>query len=511
MRDVPANLPVPGAIRKRPHGCVPRIIRHCYARGGRRPIHSTTAHVGTAHESEPHFDWDFAFLWVRKFAHYSDLFGDSDVRITVHRGSRQIGGSCIELVAGTSRIVLDAGLPLEADLGGAAPALNVPGLFDCEGPPVDGLFLSHAHADHSGLVSASRAQVPVWLSAGTSKMVMAGGLFARQPDVPRARQRTLVPGEPVTVGAFRVTAYPVDHSVFDAMAFLVEADGQRLLYTGDLRFHGRKPGMARQLAKIAKAAPLDALVIEGTRLGGRASETNLSELDLEAQVWGDMRAASGVVLAMYSPLNVDRFVTYFRAARRARRIFVIDPYQAFVLHLIGRQARLPQPGATPDLRVLVPPRFSTSGAARRLGHTSWARELRRAEISADEIAQAPDRFAVLFRQSMQPWLYASGFSPGTTCLFSYWPGYLREPRLQSLTEAVNAAGGQFLQRHASGHAHPDDLRRFVEDVRPRLLVPVHTTSPEAWAKWWVGTKLAMDGVGFTLPTHEFRSNPNDQK
>ena len=415
------------------------------------------------------------------------------MRITIHRGARQIGGTCIELAAGTSRIVLDAGLPLEADLerGPLVPA--VPGLFDRDSPPVNGLFLSHAHADHSGLIAASRAQVPVWLSAGTSKMVLAGGLFARQPEVPRARCRTLVPGEPVTVGAFRVTAYAVDHSVYDAMAFLVEADGQRLLYTGDLRFHGRKPGMARQLAKIAKAAPLDALLIEGTRLGGRASEANVSERDLETQLVADLRAAPGVVLAMYSPLNVDRFVTYFRATRKARRTFVIDPYQAFVLHLIHRQMRVPMPGTTPDLRVLVPPRFSFSGAGRKLGRTSWARDLQRGAITADEIAQAPERFVVLFRQSMQPWFYGDQLPQRVTCIFSYWPGYLREPRLQSLVEVVKATSGQFLQRHASGHAHPDDLRRFVEDVRPLMLVPVHTTSPEAWVQWWPKTRVAKDG------------------
>jgi ribonuclease J len=420
------------------------------------------------------------------------------VRIIIHRGSHQIGGSCIEIAAGESRIVLDAGLPLEADLCGNSTPLVVPGLFDQEGPPVNGLFLSHAHADHSGLVSASRAHVPVWLSAGTSKMVMAGELFARQPTVPRVRQKTLVPGERVSVGAFRVTAYPVDHSVFDAMAFLVEADGQRLLYTGDLRFHGRKPGMARQLAKIAKAAPLDALVIEGTRLGDCASEANMSEHDLETQLLTDFRAAPSVVLAMYSPLNVDRFVTYFRAARRAGRTFVIDPYQAFVLYLIAKQARLPQPGTTPDLRVLIPPRFPFSGAGRRLGHTGCAKSLQRGAITANEIAESPERFVLLFRQSMQPWLYGAGLPQGSTCIFSYWPGYLREPRLQSLTEAVKAAAGQFLQRHASGHAHPDDLRHFVEEVRPRLLVPVHTTSPETWAKLWLGTKIATDGKSITI-------------
>ena len=231
----------------------------------------------------------------------------------------------------------------------------------------------------------------------------------------------------------------------------------------------------------------------GTRLGGRAGEANLTERDLETQLVADFRAAPGVVLGMFSPLNVDRFVTYFRAARRARRTFVIDPYQAFVLHLIGQQARLPQPGTTPDLRVLVPPRFSATGAARRLGHTAWARKLGNGAITADEIRRVPSRFVVLFRQSMQPWLYGPDLPPGATGIFSYWPGYLREPRLQPLLQAVKTAGGQFLQRHASGHAHPADLRRFVEQVRPRLLVPVHTTSPETWAQWWPGTRIANNG------------------
>lgn len=415
------------------------------------------------------------------------------MRIIVHRGSHQIGGSCIEIAAGESRIVLDAGLPLEADLCEGSLIPPVPGLFDSDGPPVDGLFLSHAHADHTGLVSASQAQVPVWLSAGTSKMVMAGELFARQPAIPRLRRRTLVAGKPVAVGPFRVTAYPVDHSVFDAMALFVEAEGQRLLYTGDLRFHGRKPGMARQLARIAAASPLDALLIEGTRLGGRSSEANFSEKDLEAQLVADFREAPGAVLGMYSPLNVDRFVTYFRAARRTRRTFVIDPYQAFVLHLIARQTRVPLPGSTPDLRVLVPLRFPVSGAGRRLGHKGWSQRLARGAITADDIARAPERFVVLFRESMRSWLYGSNLPQGVTCVFSYWPGYLREPRLQPLIEAVKAAGGRLLQRHASGHAHPKDLRQFVEEVHPRMLLPVHTASPELWTELSAVTKVIEDG------------------
>ena len=164
----------------------------------------------------------------------------SSLRAIVHRGSRQIGGSCIELATDNHRLLIDAGAPLDDSVPHELPPIAGVSL---PGSSPDAVLLSHAHADHSGLLGHLPRDVPIWLTSGTSKMLFVGEVFCGQAPVPRDRQRKLQPGKPERIGDFTVTALPVDHSVFGAVAFLIEAAGRRVLYSGDLRLHGRKPGM----------------------------------------------------------------------------------------------------------------------------------------------------------------------------------------------------------------------------------------------------------------------------
>ena len=109
---------------------------------------------------------------------------------------------------------------------------EVEGLFtDDTRPPPDAILLSHAHLDHTGLLDHTRSEILIYASRGASKMMLAGSVFARQVPLPRVRFRPLKPNRPVRIGDITVTPFAVDHSIFGAVGFLLEADGESLCYS----------------------------------------------------------------------------------------------------------------------------------------------------------------------------------------------------------------------------------------------------------------------------------------
>lgn len=65
-----------------------------------------------------------------------------DVRVRIHRGAHEIGGSCVEVEHGGERIVLDVGRPLDAGKDEQVP------LASAVDESTSAVLISHAHQDH---------------------------------------------------------------------------------------------------------------------------------------------------------------------------------------------------------------------------------------------------------------------------------------------------------------------------------------------------------------------------
>src|SRR6202035_2225417 len=113
------------------------------------------------------------------------------------------------------------------------------------------------------------------------------------------------------------------------------------------------------------------------------------------EVFEEVREAAALVLAAFSPLHVDRLVTFYKAARRAGRTFVVDPYAAFVMHLVSGQCRIPRPTKAAGIRVWYNAHFEESRQRRNLGkiHRLFAPD----RIDLAEILNRPEQHVLLFR------------------------------------------------------------------------------------------------------------------
>ena len=429
------------------------------------------------------------------------------MEIIVHRGTREVGGTIIEVVSDGHRIILDVGMPLfdanrephdgqrlrkmaKDELVSEGIIPPVPGLFDDDNAPPDAILLSHAHLDHTGLLGHARNTIPVHASKGTSKMMLAGRLFASQVEIGRERFHELWPGQPEQIGPFQVTAFPVDHSVFGCVSLLIEADGKSVLYSGDVRLHGRAAGQVDQLIEAVSDRRIDVLMMEGTHFG-LPTENDRSEDELQSDVCDIVRDTNGLVLASFSPQHVDRLIAFMQAASNAGRTFVADIYTAFILHLVGSELDVPAPTAANNVRVYYPSHSVTSYKRRRLDR--FFNQFAKSRIELDEIRARPESHLMAFRPSMLSRDFAGELPRNSTCIYSYWSGYLEKPDWLEVSAAIESSDSRLLPVHSTGHMLEDDIIRFACRINARTVIPVHTFEPETFQKHLANVTVLNDG------------------
>lgn len=400
--------------------------------------------------------------------------------LTIHRGASQIGGCVTEIKSGAARILIDMGSELPSGDGLVSPeTMEIPGITAGE-PDCDGVFFTHQHGDHIGQIDRILPGIPLYLGNTGREMHLAlNERLNKIPGIDKSetisalnRAHTFTMEKPVKIKHIKVTPYWVDHSAFDAYMFLIEAEGLRILHTGDFRNHGfRGKAVEKVLAKLVKQ--VDWLICEGTMLS-RPDEKVMTEKELQEEARKLMRENQRVFV-LCSSMNIDRIASFINAIPDSRPI-VIDEFQSGVLDIITKNhGHLANLYNFAGRRIYSYDKFKHNSKLDQYMNDCGFLTFIRTNSFSKKILEKHGHDALI--------------------VYSMWKGYLAgSAKDQKMVDILS--GRNWIYLHTSGHATRECLKLVYDTVKPRKgIIPIHSEAPEVFQDLFPDANVVLPADG----------------
>jgi ribonuclease J len=410
------------------------------------------------------------------------------MRVCIHRGSNQIGGSCVEIENYDKRLLIDFGLPLDAKGASARYLPDVSGL-DGRDPDLLGVLISHPHLDHLGLLTHLSSRIPIGMGAAARRILTAASPFL-PGNLPTALKGwDYQSGRSFKIGPFRVTPFLVDHSAYDAYAFLIESGGKKLFYSGDFRVHGRKAVLLNRLT-ANPPENIDVLMMEGSSIGRIDDARQFpDEAKIESNLMEVFSTTKGLAMVHASAQNIDRVVSILRASKRTGRRLVIDLYTAAILEATGNK-NIPQSN-WPEVALFVPDAQRIQ--IKKIACFDLLKRHSSHRIYIQHLKQALQKSTLLFRPLHCADLERGGCLAGASYIYSQWEGYWMQGLYNNVKDWLEKHAIEKHSIHTSGHAAPTDLKKFASALNPHHVVPIHTFCSDRYPDLFPNVKIYGDG------------------
>lgn len=469
----------------------------------------------------------------------------NNLKLTVYRGAKEIGGNCVLFETENTRLLIDFGAPLVGKDGEQFdrkmlynypfPKLiddgvfkRIEGLYREEyrkallyripilrllvgtkrlkqirnltynetGKKIDAILISHSHLDHIGFLKYASDKIPIYLGDGTERIIFVSNIFLPFFEIRNKIYKKIKSHRKEIIGDFNVTPFSVNHSAFDSYAYLINFKDINILYTGDFRLHGRNPEWYRKMMEALKGVKIDYLIIEGTHIE-EIEPYRKTEEDVEKEIYEHILNTPNMVLANFSPQNVDRLISFFNAAKKAGRYFVMDEYCALITHMIQGLIKIPTPQKDESVLVYFREHFLNSYQRRNLRkiYNLFAKK----SVDYNFINENQNKIVMLFRPSMLRTDFQKiKVKENSALIYSYHDIYLGKPEYQKLNLYLKEHNIAFKKAHASGHVYVQGMIKFVKEIQPRHIIPIHTFAPEKFKDYFADIIQLEDGKTFEI-------------
>ena len=384
------------------------------------------------------------------------------LRVIPIGGVEEVGKNMTVLEYGDDIIIIDVGL--------AFPDETMPGIdyvipdtkyLEERKRKIRGVLFTHGHLDHIGAVPYVLPKLgdpPIYT------MRLTAALIEKRLEEfhlkGRSRIHILDKDDVLTLGAFTITIFRLNHNIPDCVGFSIKTPTSHVVYTTDWKFDhtpvDEKPAEFHKIAKLGGEG-VDLLLSDSTN----ADEPgySMSEKELGEKIDAIVKVAQGrIIFATFSSLVSRIQQATNSAVKHDRKVVVTGRSMVDTVEIAHNLGYLNIPKKTvvtaesskrlPDNKVLI----LTTG-------------------SQGEEAAALARIARQEHKSIS-------IKPGDTVVISASPIPGNERAVAAVMNDLTRQGAHVLYQkildvHSSGHGRQEDLKLMISLTRPKYFMPIH--------------------------------------
>lgn len=394
------------------------------------------------------------------------------MKITVHRGSNQIGGCVTEYESNGWKLFVDYGEQLPGTPM-SDQKLEIDGLTFGD-IRKSALLITHYHGDHIGKITELPAELPIYMGKMAKEIAseLANHLCTVSEEHRKMAERlnnvnTFVPRKHFTFGEFDIIPIVVDHSAFDAYAFCIEAKELKVFHSGDFRKHGFRSG---KLSTVIEryVERVDYVVCEATNVN-RPDTALMSEHELQME-FEKAFTENKYNVVYVSSTNIDRLFGLYHAAIRANRPFYVDAYQKRIMDIVAGRDKIWGKSSLYNYIEGKKPQKLIQRGTEFIANDKFIDFV--SEHGYVIVARQGERFDNLLNQLPDE---------GSVKYLSMWNGYLDESKAAYNPALAKSVGDDYRYMHTSGHCDMKSLDELITELDPKAIIPIHTDNPRAFA------------------------------